>query len=115
MNGCLHAAVLTFNCILSALSQAFLKRAAQNEYRSFWGVYLNPLVAFGYFLFVAVLALNIWLLQFMPLNVVSSVGESLPLILSLFVGRFFFGERISLLKIVGAACAVVGIVIVVVK
>ena len=115
MNYHLYLVVLVFNCVISALSQTLLKRAARNESHFFLEQYLNPLVVFGYFLFFVVLVLNVWLLRFVPLNVVSSVGESLPLILTFFSGWFFFGERISLLKIVGAVCVIVGIIIVVVK
>ncbi len=51
--------------------------------------------------------------MFIPMTVVSPVSESLPLLLSFLTGKIFFGEAITRRKVLGAACIVAGIIIVI--
>ena len=86
--------ILLAACMVSAIAQVFLKKASQKEYGSLIRQYLNIWVVSGYAMFFAVMVLNIWLLKFIPMTVVSPVSESLPLLLSFLTGKIFFGEAI---------------------
>jgi len=105
--------ILLAACMVSAIAQVFLKKASQKEYGSLIRQYLNIWVVSGYAMFFAVMVLNIWLLKFIPMTVVSPVSESLPLLLSFLTGKIFFGEAITRRKVLGAACIVAGIIIVI--
>lgn len=110
-NSWLFAALLIANCVLSAFSQTLLKKAALKDYGSFVRAYLNPLVVCGYGLFFAVLCLNVFLLKFLPMTVVSPVSETLPIALSFVSGRLFFNEKITAWKIAGMILIASGIVV----
>ncbi|MBR5964582.1 MAG: EamA family transporter [Treponema sp.] len=109
-----YIAVLVFNCFLCAFSQVLLKKAAQKEWGSFIRQYLNAYVVLGYSLFFVVLAVNVWILRYVPVNIANPVCESLPLVISFFTGMFFFGEKLTKFKVLGALAIVAGILVVIV-
>lgn len=109
----LYVVLLFCGCFVSAFAQVLLKKAALKSYPSFLRRYLNVYVFCGYALFCAVLMANVWLMKFLPLSVCSAVSESLPLVLSFFTGRFFFGEAVTRQKVIGGILIVSGIVLVV--
>ena len=114
MNGNLiHIAVLILICCISAFSQVLLKKASTKKYTTFLQQYLNPYVITGYGMFFAVLAVNIWLLRFLPVTVCSAFSESLPLVLSLVTGRIIFNEQLTKTGLAGAALVIAGILFIV--
>lgn len=109
----IYILLLIANCVISAISQILLKKAALKEYKGFIWQYLNVRVIVAYTLFFGVVVLNTYILKFLPLTVVNPLSESLPYVLSIISGYFFFEEKITWRKIVGALVIVCGIVIIV--
>ncbi len=108
-----YFAILIFTCCVSAFSQVLLKTASQKKYTSFFKQYLNPYVIIGYGLYFFVLIVNVYLLHYIPLSASSALSESLPLVLSFVTGKIFFGEKVSIFHLLGAACIIAGIVVLV--
>lgn len=108
-----YIAVLILTCCISAFSQVLLKKASLREYSSFIRQYLNPYVITGYSLFFVVLAVNIYVLRFIPVSICSAFSESLPLVLSFATGKIFFGEKLTKRMLIGAVLIVTGILIIV--
>lgn len=107
-----YIGILLFSCIVSAIAQVLLKKASHKNYSTLISQYLNLFVIAGYFLFFVVVIVNIWLLKFVPISIISPIAESFPLILTFLAGKFFFGEKITCKKVIGVVCIVMGIVIV---
>ena len=97
-------------CLLSAFSQVLLKKAAGKQYSNFLRQYLNIFVITGYFTYVVVLLVNVYILKFIPLSIMSAISESLPLLFSFISGRFFFNEKITKHKIIGGGLILCGII-----
>lgn len=108
---CIYILLLFFMCILSSFSQVLLKKAAGKEYNSFFRQYFNFFVITGYFIYVVVLFVNIYILKFVPLSLLSSISESLPLLLSFVCGRIFFNEHITKQKVIGGCFILCGIIL----
>lgn len=110
----IYILLLIGNCIISAISQILLKKAALKEYTSFISQYLNIDVIVAYALFFCVVILNTYILKFLPLTVVNSLSESLPYVFSIVSGGIFFSEKITLRKVIGTLFIISGILVVVV-
>lgn len=106
--------LLVITCLVSAISQALLKKAALKDYPSFIRQYLNAKVVLAYSLFFAVVVANIYILRFVPMIVVSPIAETLPYALSIAFGCVFFGEKITKAKIIGALFIIAGICVIVI-
>ncbi len=100
-------------CVLSAFSQVLLKKSAGKEYNSFLRQYLNFYVITGYVIYIVVLIVNIYILKFIPLSIMSAISESLPFLLSFISGRIFFNEKITKQKIIGGIIILCGIILLV--
>lgn len=101
--------MLILSCFISAFSQFLLKKASQEKYSTFFAQYINFKVIVSYTLFFFVVFLNSYLLRYLPLVILNPVAEVLPFILSIFSGYFFFGEEITIKKIIGAIFIILGI------
>lgn len=101
--------LLILTCLVSAISQVLLKKAAQKEYSSFLRQYLNIRVITAYVMFFFVIVGNTFVLKYIPLTVMNPIAETLPYILSIFFGYFFFNEKINIRKICGAVIIIIGI------
>lgn len=112
-NRILYILLLLVTCLISAVSQVMLKKAAQSEYKSFIWQYLNVRVVTAYVLFFFVLVANTFILKYIPMMVMNPIAETLPYILSIFFGYFFFNEKITIRKICGAIIIICGIVVLV--
>ena len=110
----MYILILLANCVISAFSQILLKKASLKSYGSTVRQYLNALVILGYGLFFVVLALNVWLLRFLPLSVLNPVAETLPILLSFASGRLLFGEQITIWKLLSGALVVAGMAVILV-
>lgn len=109
-NNLIFIIILVLNCFLSAVSQVMLKKAATKEYKSFISQYLNFYVISAYFLFFLVVAVNIYIMKYVPLVIMTPVSESLPFIFSIFFGFVFFKEKLTPRKISGALIILAGII-----
>lgn len=111
-NKVLYIFILIILCLVSTFSQVLLKKASQHKYDTFLKQYMNPYVFLGYSLFVVVVAVNIFLLRFIPIAIQSSISESMPLVLSFITGKLFFAESITKSKIIGGIFVIVGIFVI---
>lgn len=108
-NRVFYILLLILTCLISAVSQVFLKKAAQKDYSSFLRQYLNVQVVAAYIMFFLVIVGNTFVLKYIPLTVMNPIAETLPYILSIFFGYFFFNEKINIRKICGAVIIIIGI------
>ncbi len=96
------AAAMFFSVLIASMSQVLLKKSTMNTHRSVLGEYLNRYVLCGYGLLFASMLLTVYAYSGMPY-------KNGPVIESL--GYYVFGERISVRKLVGIACIIIGIFI----
>ncbi len=104
------AAAMFFSVLIASMSQVLLKKSTMNTHRSVLGEYLNRYVLLGYGLLFASMLLTVYAYSGMPYKngpVIESLGNVLVLVL----GYYVFGERISVRKLVGIACIIIGIFI----
>ena len=103
--------LLLFAGVLAAsFSQVLLKKAARKQHKSFLREYLNPWVICGYMLLLGSTVFNISGLRglsFMNGPVIESFGY----VLVLFLGRLFFGEKITIRKLAGVGCILAGVIV----
>lgn len=114
MNKITAYSLLLVICIVSALSQVLLKKAAKKEHATFISQYLNFEVIFAYFLFFVVVIVNSLLLRYIPYSVASVFSESMPCVLAIISGVFFFHEKISRHKLLGILMIMIGIIFIVI-
>lgn len=96
--------------LAASFSQVLLKKGAAKGYSTFLREYLNPYVLGGYLLLVGSTVLNILGLRGLSfLN--GPVMESFGYVFVLFLGRLFFGERITGRKLAGVGCILAGMLI----
>ena len=105
--------LLIVTCVMSAVSQVMLKKAAQKEYKSFITQYLNFWVITAYMIFFIVVIGNIYVLKKLPMTVLGPIAETLPFILSIIFGYIFFKEKITFRKLLGSLLIIGGIIVVV--
>ena len=74
---------------------------------------MNVRVIIAYMMYILVVVLNIFLLRYIPLVVAMPINGTLPFILSIFFGRIFFHEKITIRKIVGSLLIIAGIITIV--
>ena len=103
--------LMALSVLVSAFSQILLKKSAKKTYSSHLKEYLNPYVIIGYGMMAAATILTIFAyktgLYYKSGPVIESFGYVLIMVLSL----FFFGEKITLKKLIGNGLVVLGIVI----
>ena len=108
MNGYYVLGILSVT--IASFSQVLLKKGAMKKYPSVLREYLNPYVMLGYcMMFGSVLLTMIAYkgMNFMNVPVLESIGYVLVPILS----YFFFKEKLSVRKIAGVCCILLGIFI----
>lgn len=95
---------------VASVSQILLKKSAMREYSSVIREYLNVLVILGYGMMMISMLLTVIAYSGMDFKngpIIESLGNVIVLVLSYFV----FKEKISIRKIVGIACIILGIVV----
>ncbi len=95
---------------ISSVSQILLKKSAMKKYDSFIWEYLNPYVIIAYAMFFGAALVGIFAFRGMEYKN-GPVIESLGFVLVLFLSRIVFGERLTLRKIAGTLCILVGMVV----
>lgn len=114
MNRILLLVLLLFNALLASFSQVLLKKSAIQKHDSIISEYINIYVITGYGLFFIVLFVNIFIMKYMNMNIVSIFSEAMPLVISIFTGYVFFNEHITKEKILSVALILVGIVLIII-
>ena len=96
--------------IVSAFSQILLKKSAKKTYSSVIREYLNPYVIIGYGMMMLTTVLTV--LAYRGLDYKNGpVIESLGYVLVMLLSFFFFGERLTLKKVLGNCIVILGIII----
>ena len=106
--------LLFVNAFLSSISQVLLKKAALQKHDSIISQYLNVYVIAGYGLFFLVLSLNVFVMKYLNMSIVSIFSEAMPLIMTMFLGALLFNERINKYKIISIIMILIGIVLIIV-
>jgi drug/metabolite transporter (DMT)-like permease len=106
--------VLLLNSLLVSFSQVLLKKSAMRKHNSFLSEYVNIYVIAGYAIFFIVLLINIFIMKYIEMNIVSVFSESMPLVISIFTGYIFFNERINKRKIISVVLILIGIVLIII-
>lgn len=101
---------LALGVMISAVSQIFLKKAAQKEYNSFIRQYLNFFVILGYFMMAVSMFLNV--LAYKGIDMKNGpVFEAFGFVLVFIFSRIFFGEKFTKRKIIGNSLIILGIIV----
>lgn len=93
---------------ISSASQILLKKSAVSQHRSFLSQYLNPWVIAGYSLMLLSTLCTIYAYRGIAYKN-GAVVESLGYLLIMVLGRIFFGERITLRKVIGNGLILIGV------
>ena len=107
-------AILLTSSLLSSFSQVLLKKAAIKKYDSIILQYVTFYVLLGYCLFFIVLLINIFVMRFVNMNIVSVFTETMPLVISVFMGHLFFNETINNKKIIATSLIIIGVILIII-
>ena len=99
--------------LLTGIGQVLLKKGAQNMNPAFWGKYLSSFTLAGYTMFLFVMVLSVYALQYISLKIFYAL-TSLNFILVLILSWIFLGEDINFRKLFAVLCIILGVVIFVV-
>ncbi len=101
---------LCASVVIASFSQVLLKKSARKKYSSFIKEYLNLYVITGYLMMAVSTVLTIIAYKEIAYKN-GPVIESLGYILVMFLGLIFFGEKITVRKIVGNTLILIGIIV----
>ena len=101
---------LCASVVIASFSQVLLKKSAGKKYSSFIKEYLNLYVITGYLMMAVSTVLTIIAYKEIAYKN-GPVIESLGYILVMFLGLIFFGEKITVRKIVGNTLILIGIIV----
>ena len=105
-----HYLYLLASVAVASCSQILLKKGAMREYSVFWRQYVNPWVIGGYLMLAGSVLLSICGLRTLSyLN--APLAESLGYVLVPLLSTIFFKEKLTLRKLVGIGCIVVGMIV----
>ncbi len=94
--------------LVAAFAQVLLKKSAAKQHSSFISEYLNPYVIIGYMLMVVGMFLGVWAYRHVDFKN-GPVMESLGFLWVMILSRIFFGEKMTLKKILGNVLILAGI------
>jgi multidrug transporter EmrE-like cation transporter len=100
--------VFLFAVFVAATAQAILKYAAMQHYDCWWKAYLNLYVIGAYGLFFLSTLLAVWAYRVLPLSMGVMLDATGYFYVVLF-GRMFFGERLTMRKMMGLGLIAGGI------
>lgn len=95
---------------ISSCSQVLLKKGAAVKHSSFIQEYLDPRVISGYGLMVLSTLCTIYAYRGVAYKN-GAVVESLGYLIIMFLGRIFFGEKITVRKILGNLIILSGVIV----
>lgn len=96
--------------IIAAISQLFLKIAADRTYTVWWRSYLNALVITAYGMFFLTTLMNIFVLKYIPMTMSAALGATGQIFVPV-VSAIFLKEKINKQKLMGMLTIVIGIII----
>lgn len=102
--------VLFFAVAISSASQMLLKKGASKKYENIFLEYFNPWVIFGYGMMILSTLCVIYAYKGVEYKN-GAIIESLAFLLVMVLSRIFFGEKITVKKILGNAIILAGIVV----
>lgn len=105
-----YTILLLVSVFISAVSQILLKKAAMQHYDSIIREYVNPRVMTGYALFAVTSFLAVLAYRGIPLSM-GPVFESTSYIYVTVFGSVFFGEKITVRKLVAIGFIIAGIIV----
>ena len=105
-----YSLLLIFSTLISSISQVFLKKSADRVYRKRIQEYLNPLVAFAYFLFALSAIMTMVSYKVVSISAGAMLEASSYIFVFLF-DRFVFRETASIKKYLAVITIVIGIII----
>lgn len=103
-----YVIIFLLSVFISSISQILLKKSAEKQYENFISEYLNPRVVFAYGMFLMSTLLTMYAYKGVPLSF-GALLEASGYIYIPVLSYFFLGERITILKIVGAVFIIFGI------
>lgn len=102
--------ILLVGTLISSISQALLKKAAERDYPSIIAEYLNPLVILAYVMFFLTTLLCIAAYRVVPLSF-GPVLESTSYIYVTVIGVLVFRERLTAKKVMALSIILLGIIV----
>lgn len=105
-----HYLFLAGSVLVASVSQVLLKKGAMKEYPGWLRQYLNPWVIGGYLLMFGSVFLSIMGLRGLDFFN-APLMESLGYVLVPVFGAVFFKEKLTVRKLVGIGCIVLGMVV----
>ena len=105
-----YVILLLLSVLIASVSQILLKKSAMIQYDSFIKEYLNPWVIGGYGMLFLSMLMSVYAysgVDFKNGPVIESLGNVFVPVLSWLV----FGEKLSVRKIAGIFCIMLGIVV----
>jgi len=106
----IYSLIRIVGVFIASCSQIMLKLAADRQYSSRMGEYLNIRVIIAYGLFAVGAGLNLYILRYMPLSL-AVILETTGYIFVAILGFSFLKESLSKRQVVGIILIVVGIVV----
>ena len=106
----LYYLAMVASVLIASFSQILLKKASGKTYSSHIREYLNPYVIIGYGMMM--LSTVFTLIAYKGIDYSSGpVLESLGYVIITILSYFFFNEKITIQKIIGNSCIILGILI----
>lgn len=105
-----YIVIMFLSVSAASVSQLLLKKSAMKKYASVIKEYLNPLVIGGYGILFLSMLLTIYAYSGMEYKngpIIESFGNVIVLVL----GYLFLKEKISLKKLIGIVCIMVGMAV----
>ena len=106
----IYSSFLLLGVLISAISQAMLKKESTKDHESVSKEYLNFYVIFAYVLFIGTTFLSIFAYKVVPLSF-GAVLETTSYIWITLIGVTIFKEKITKRKMIALALIIGGIVI----
>ena len=104
----IYSGIYLLGVFIASVSQVMLKKAAQKQYSSTIGEYLNPLVISAYVLFFITTFMTIYAYKVIPISL-GPILEATSYIYVTFFGVTMFKERIGIKKAIALALIFAGI------
>lgn len=104
----IYIVIFLLSVLISSISQILLKKSSAKQYKSLVSEYLNIRVVLAYGMFFLSTLLTMYAYKGVPLSF-GALLEASGYIYVPVLSYFFLGEKISKLKIVGAAFIILGI------
>jgi len=106
----IYAAIVFLMTLCGSFSQILLKSASGKSYKSVYLEYFNVRVIVAYGIFFISTAVNMYLLRFIPLSMLSVLGASTYIFVPT-LSWLILKERLNKKQILGLALIVLGLIV----